>query len=299
MARRISDDVRLPEARAPPRLRRARGGLVRAAREPRSSGGPGAGSARSYRGGATRDEILARARELLAGARRLRATRRRRPRRAPAAGAAAPPSTRYEALKARAGALDFLDLLLRARDLVRDRADVRARARSGASRTSSSTSSRTPIRSRPRSCCCSRPTIPTSATGARCVRAPGKLFIVGDPKQSIYRFRRADVGDLPGGEGAAWRASGVPVVQLTSSFRARARDPAAGQRRVRAADAGGPRDAQAGYVPLAPCRERARRTSRPSSRCRCRARTATRELAKTAIDESLPDAVGRLRRTGW
>jgi ATP-dependent helicase/nuclease subunit A len=47
---------------------------------------------------------------------------------------------------------------------------------------------------------------------------PGALFVVGDPKQSIYRFRRADIGiynlvkaRFEAGEGA--------VVQLTSNFR--------------------------------------------------------------------------------
>ncbi len=44
---------------------------------------------------------------------------------------------------------------------------------------------------------------------------PGRLFFVGDPKQSIYRFRRADIGmflrarDVVGGR----------VEQLTANFR--------------------------------------------------------------------------------
>ena len=48
---------------------------------------------------------------------------------------------------------------------------------------------------------------------------PGALFVVGDPKQSIYRFRRADI-QLYGLVKERFRAFGR-VVQLTSNFRSR------------------------------------------------------------------------------
>ena len=88
-----------------------------------------------------------------------------------------------------------------------------------ASPTSSSTSSRTPIRSRPRSCCCSSPTIPAQRDWRAAVPAPGRLFVVGDPKQSIYRFRRADVAMY---EQIKERlvAHGAELVLLRASFRA-------------------------------------------------------------------------------
>jgi ATP-dependent helicase/nuclease subunit A len=49
--------------------------------------------------------------------------------------------------------------------------------------------------------------------------SPGKLFAVGDPKQSIYKFRQADVGMY---EKLKQRLSvgGLQVVQLSHSFRA-------------------------------------------------------------------------------
>jgi ATP-dependent exoDNAse (exonuclease V) beta subunit len=46
------------------------------------------------------------------------------------------------------------------------------------------------------------------------VVAPGHLFVVGDPKQSIYRFRRADIATF-----LAARQRFGPALQLTTNFR--------------------------------------------------------------------------------
>jgi ATP-dependent helicase/nuclease subunit A len=48
---------------------------------------------------------------------------------------------------------------------------------------------------------------------------PGALFLVGDPKQSIFRFRRADI-DIYSQAKRRIRETGGEVVELTTSFRA-------------------------------------------------------------------------------
>jgi ATP-dependent helicase/nuclease subunit A len=87
----------------------------------------------------------------------------------------------YQAHKTRAGCLDFADLLLCARDLVRDHPEVRRdfqrRIRYLLVDEFQDTD---PLQLE---------LILTLMRGA----PPGSLFIVGDPKQSIYRFRRADI----------------------------------------------------------------------------------------------------------
>src|SRR4029077_7028481 len=98
----------------------------------------------------------------------------------------------YNELKQRAGLLDFMDLLRSARDLVRDNPGVRAELQRRFTHIFIDEFQDTdPLQV--------EILLLLSADDPRESRwenvrpVPGKLFIVGDPKQSIYRFRRADV----------------------------------------------------------------------------------------------------------
>lgn len=87
----------------------------------------------------------------------------------------------YERQKQQAGALDFDDLLLRARNLLRDSPRVRRSAAAGISLLMVDEFQDTdPIQAE----------IVEALCGDRLIN--GNLFLVGDKKQSIYRFRRAD-----------------------------------------------------------------------------------------------------------
>jgi ATP-dependent helicase/nuclease subunit A len=99
---------------------------------------------------------------------------------------------RYQALKAREGALDFLDLLLLARDLVKNNIDVRRHFQTRFTRIFVDEFQDTdPLQAELLLLLASDD--PAETRWQQVTPTAGKLFIVGDPKQSIYRFRRADV----------------------------------------------------------------------------------------------------------
>ena len=209
---------------------------------------------------------------------------------------------RYDALKSDAGCLDFVDLLLKARDLLRRHDSVRHAAQQRFARVFVDEFQDTdPLQAEIILLLAAND--PDEREWRHVTPAPGKLFIVGDPKQSIYRFRRADVGIYEEVKRQLERA-GVTAVELTTSFRA---VPAI-QRLVngsfapvmRATGAGGP---GAAYVPLSPHRDGvetqpavvALPVPRPYGYYR---------VAAKAIDTSVPHAVGAfidwlVRHSGW
>jgi ATP-dependent helicase/nuclease subunit A len=94
-----------------------------------------------------------------------------------------------------AGVATFQDLLTWARDLLRDQAEVRRRAQERYRRIFVDEFQDTdPLQAEIVFYLAAEPDDPLP-TDWRAIRlVPGKLFVVGDPKQSIYRFRRADIG---------------------------------------------------------------------------------------------------------
>jgi ATP-dependent exoDNAse (exonuclease V) beta subunit len=124
----------------------------------------------------------------------------------------------YRELKERSGRLDFLDLLLTARNLVRDNTAVRAELQARFTHIFVDEFQDTdPLQAEILLLLAADD--PAAANWLEVRPREGKLFIVGDPKQSIYRFRRADV--------ALYQAikrrlleRGAALEYLTVSFRA-------------------------------------------------------------------------------
>ena len=208
----------------------------------------------------------------------------------------------YEDAKARVGALDFLDLLVRARDVVRDRRDVRAAFQQRFTHLFVDEFQDTdPLQAEILLLLAADD---PDVTDWRAVRpAPGKLFVVGDPKQSIYRFRRADVGIYEAVR-EQLRRHGAACVALRSSFRAVPEI----QHAVNAAFAprmtGDPVAVQAHYVPLAAVRPP--QTGQPAVVALPvpKARIWRGRPTKPSLAESQPDAVAAfihwlVRDSGW
>jgi ATP-dependent helicase/nuclease subunit A len=123
----------------------------------------------------------------------------------------------YARLKDRAGCLDFLDLLLRARNLVRDNPSVRAELQKRFTHLFVDEFQDTdPLQAEILVLLAADDADETDWRKVKPV--PGKLFIVGDPKQSIYRFRRADVALYEAVKQQVER-SGGECLSLNVSFR--------------------------------------------------------------------------------
>jgi ATP-dependent helicase/nuclease subunit A len=210
---------------------------------------------------------------------------------------------RYEDLKRRRGVLDFLDLLALARDLVRGHAGARAELQARFTHLFVDELQDTdPLQSELLLLLAADDPGETDWRSVRVV--PGKLFVVGDPKQAIYRFRRADLAVYEDVKTRVIEAGGE-VLTLSTSFRAR---PSI-QRFVNAAFATtfgeGTPGVQARDVPLAPARPDV--TDRPSVIVLPVPDPYgewSTEPTDRAVQDSYPDAVAAfvawlLRESGW
>ena len=208
----------------------------------------------------------------------------------------------YGARKTRGGRLDFLDLLLLARNLVQKDAAVRRELQQRFTHLLVDEFQDTdPLQAEILLLLAADDPFEDDFTRARPI--PGKLFVVGDPKQSIYRFRRADV-TLYETTKRKLLAHGASLVHLSTSFRSTPSIQAAVNAAFAPRMQGSPDGSQASYVALQAFRDE------PPGRPAIIALPVPRpysdygKVTNYSIDASLPDAVGAfvdwlIHKSGW
>jgi ATP-dependent helicase/nuclease subunit A len=196
---------------------------------------------------------------------------------------------RYAAMKATAGALDFLDLLLTARNLVRDNRQVREGFQLRFKRIFVDEFQDTdPLQAEILLLLSADD--PGEADWRLARPVPGRLFLVGDPKQSIYRFRRADVA-IYRDVCRRLQDCGATFLHLTTSFRSVPEIQALVNTAFAPVMTGDDITLQADYVPLG--RHRPAIPGQPSLVALPVPEPYARKyISGRAIEQSLPDAVG-------
>lgn len=207
----------------------------------------------------------------------------------------------YERLKTMAGRLDFLDLLLKLRDLVRDDKDARVELQGRFTHLLVDEFQDTdPLQAEILMLLGADDPDETDWLRARPIA--GRIFVVGDPKQSIYRFRRADVA-LYEAVKRRLLAAGAEVLHLTTSFRSVPGIQSAVNAAFSLRMKGGDDSAQAEYVPLDHFRDEI--ATQPSVVALPVPAPFSEwgRVTNQSIDDSLPDAVGafvaQLLKLGW
>jgi len=123
----------------------------------------------------------------------------------------------YDQVKARHQVVDHVDLLLRLRDLLRDDREIRAACQGLFDHILVDEFQDTdPLQAEIVVLLCERGS--AAASWDHVTVGPGTLTVVGDPKQSIYRFRRADIATYRRAIAIVERSPHV-AIRLSSSYR--------------------------------------------------------------------------------
>ena len=214
----------------------------------------------------------------------------------------APVLADYEALKRRQGVVDFVDLLLCTRDLLKNDARMRGRLQQRFTHVFVDEFQDTdPLQAEILLLLAADD--PATCDYRRCLTKAGKLFVVGDPKQSIYRFRRADVAFYEKIKRALLQRGAV-LLHLTTNFRSLRGIQLAVNASFSQWMTGAEDGSQAEYVPLSPFRSDLAEQPSVIALPVPEPYGKNGRLAKKAVNSSYPDAVGAfvkwlLDESGW